>query len=1415
MPCIAVPRFPLRLLIAAACCAFSPLSGLVAQQPREVPGVAGAIPIRFTMPEDGTATVALYNKEGRLIRPLGQVLPLTQGDHVIRWDGMDLFGNPLPAGAELEARVFTGPTLRAKWEFGIASPNPVPWPTKAFGEGDAMRAGGWLGDHGVSASAVAVGDRIFIGSGMAEHGHTVIFCNLDGDKMWGRGGLDGWVGPMLLASDGSAVFGVVKDSQIHRLELDGSSSNRIATTGEDKIAAIAAREGKIHVALKNHIATASVVDPRLGGRDFGFGDCIPVPEGSRAYNRNLTGQEQFATTFFDGGHPQSAIAPKAAGAAAGIVARFKNPVPIGTLLVERMEIPVKAEFYILKPGTKYSPGGMAPVAGEAPGPDWQLLGQSDLARRINAITAPAAGLATEALYIRLTATSVQPPAKWPRFTMCRILPQRLDRVDTGAKITLPPEITVEPLPTGAVASDTAWAFHSKDPITKSGPKAVMLDYGKPVTFDGLALQNCVNHSYLIDRWTDPQSAPDPKADAKWVVIKEQTAGTGKIEGSIASSTHSNDTRISLDETVITRAIRIRFVDGKRGGRWSIPMNDSDPSMGQAADVALLRLVDGRPKSGRMILRRIDGRTGATEFESNHPSVDMTEMAFAPDGTLWTVSGNRLNKTKLPTQPGGAVEHQVVNADTLKGAVSLAVSPDGSRIAVGDDATDAVFVFDPAGKLLTKIGGTGPRREGPWDGMTVDRPGGITIDKHGKIWVCEHTYTPKRVTRYSADGQFEKELLGPPHYGGGGAISTDLKSFWYELCEYSVDFGKGTTHLKALNDVQSDPHTPSTELGSYGYTRIGRPIDLNGRRYLVGDVGGQFSPSFVVTLHDPATGTARPAAILGSAQGNPFLTREDKPWSPHWLGKELKDHSFIWCDLNGDGIGQVEEVDLFKNSEVMTSDVKGTPFGGAYWGSFCGPDLTFWSGVRVSPSRFTDKGVPVYERTRLRPFNHAALAPIYMGNLRYNSSASTGYGGVSMVTHDGSLIHMGQPYVVGPDLTIKGGPVTEKPSDLIPSIAGTIIDNPLSFVGSALTKGAVPEVAMINGNNGRWFLWAVREGVVLGEIFTGKAGGFGGITHPVRGMDLTDYKNDWETFFGYFTKADNGNYYVISGRGHFGLSKVEGIDEIRVAKQMIRVPAESMAANTGLRGRLAGAKNVKREKRELTVPVIAKRLTAFKADGDLAEWGDVSKFQKIGTDAVLGFDAAWDPQGLVIAYRGTSGLGNNSEDWKYLFKTGFAFDLMIRPSADSKSDEASKGDVRVVFGRHKGTWTAVLYDYVAPGAPATAGVAYTSPVTSTHVARVVQLPSDAVQIGFREGADLGVAGREWTAEVRVAWKSLGINPAAGTSFWADFGILSPDSGGIQVERRTYWSNLDTGHVADLAVEAQIAPANWGTAILGAP
>ncbi len=126
-------------------------------------------------------------------------------------------------------------------------------------------------------------------------------------------------------------------------------------------------------------------------------------------------------------------------------------------------------------------------------------------------------------------------------------------------------------------------------------------------------------------------------------------------------------------------------------------------------------------------------------------------------------------------------------------------------------------------------------------------------------------------------------------------------------------------------------------------------------------------------------------------------------------------------------------------------------------------------------------------------------------------------------------------------------------------------------------------------------------------------------------------------------------------------------------------------------------------------------------------------------ACLAASATWaqapDPQVKAqaegyLAFRGCSRIGNRNDDPAYLFKDGFALDFRCRPQGDQKSDQPVRGDRRLVFGRHKGTWTAVLYDYVNPDVPLTAGMAFVSPVVSTPMDQVVALRRGRNVAGLR-------------------------------------------------------------------------------------
>jgi hypothetical protein len=1038
------------------------------QEVRDVPGSEGAVEVLFDMPLDGQASVILYRSGGEVLRPLAQLLDLKRGRHRIRWDGLDLWGRPVPAGTDLVARVVANAPLRAYYEFGAAAPNAIPWLSQTFGEGDARRTGGWLGDHSPPWCAAALGDRVYLGCPLAEHGHTLIYTNLDGEKMWG-GKVKGWSGVEHLTTDGRDLYAL--------------------TRGRQQVIRF---------------------DPKV---------------------------EAFKT--------------------------------------------------------------LADLKG----------------RRI------------EALAVR----------------------------DGKATVTVPP----------AAAA----------------------------------------------KGEEKEALPDD-----------------------------------------------------------------------------------------LVLQVYDVESGALVREMKDESVRAVgRLAFDPAGKLYSLVGPRLCRTELRAD---SASHMVLNDKELKVPISLAVDGRGERIAVGDEARNAVVVFDPQGKVRFVIGDVGPRRRGPWDPHTVDRPMGLAFDRRGKLWVVENYFTPKRVSRFGESGAFEKAFYGPPHYGGGGFLDPNLKSFFYEACEFALDWAAGASRLANLNDVQADPMSPDLHASSYTYTKIGRPIYCKGRRYVVGDVGWQYNPGFVVCLLEGPVW--RPCAVMGPAAKSPFLQKEH--WRKHWEGQDLAEKSFIWCDRSGDGQYQVEEVELVRNEGFGR---KGGPFGSAYWGNRCGPDLTFWGvNARLAPSRFTETGVPIYEAKDLQPFNYADLAP--------NCSAlKWGETNVSQVAHDGSLVIGGQPYRVGPDLKLRNGPAARPtPGDYLPPVLGERYGG-LSFVGNVLTKSPLGEVGVLNGNDGRWYVVSLRDSLLVGMFFTGEEGSWSSL-YPKRGMDVTGRRHDGETFFGDFIKAHDGNYYAVAGKGFHAICRIEGLDDYRVAEVPVKVTAAQADQNARLRpvlkAQAEALKQAGKRRPSLQCRALEARTRKFQFDGDLADWGPAAKMPVIGKPAEgLRFDIAHDAGGLYVAYSGLCVLGNASEDPRLIFTTGFALDLRVRPDARNRSHAPAEGDRRVVFGRHKGQWAAMLYDYVNPKAGAGEAFVFASPVTRTRVARCVPLDASKARIAFKAAPGAPEKGPKapFTAEVFVAWEVLGIAPAEQGAFLADVGILGADSGGIQTARRAFWSTQASDELTDVAVEARMPGDMLGT------
>ncbi|HUT35082.1 MAG TPA: hypothetical protein VNE39_16445 [Planctomycetota bacterium] len=1399
-------RLAMLLLVA-------PLLSIQSVVAAPVPATAamGAVKIPFKMPIDGQATVALYTPQGRVVRILGQLLELKKGDYEVRWDGMDLWGNLVPASTELVVKVFTNPGLKAFYEFTVGHAGNPPWLTKPMGEGAAMRTGGWMGDHTPPVSALAFGDRIFFGCEVAEHGHALIATNLDGEKLWGRGGLSGWRGPTWLTTDGKAIYGVAeKNRLLYHIDPETCEAKRIHDTGKDPVQAMAAHDGKLYLVLKSHKAEQSPFANAVSDRLLDYDRCRPIAvKGGRPAEHVLSARERFATTFCDGRNPQTGIRPLVSQGVGYVLLKFTQPIPLGTMVLDRIAGVAKADAFILKQGVafdpkKHEPGEGLELATIDLDPQWELFGTTDFARPLSFIAAPRAGLTADVLLLRLLPPAGETKDFRPDLAMCRILTHRFVAQDAAIEVLLP-KTGLAKVETAPSAKSAAWHFRTEKPISEDLPVSVVLDLKKDVTLDGLCLLGCTNPMFAVDALKG--RAPADAGDGDWEEVTTLAARRDKRNGWDTARAEHNETCVPFFREVTARALRLRFTMGYGGGKYGVAGNKDDPFRCSVAGVALLKLADKLDAGPSHFLQVRNGDTGELVREFGASDLDIAAMVFDSDGTLYALANKKLCRSKIEADK---VAHTVLNDKDLKEPISIALSPD--RIAVGDAERRAVVLFDRQGKPQLVVGDRGARKAGPWDPNVLERPSGVAIDAKGKLWVAERLYAPKRISRFSAAGKFEKELLGPAEYGGGGFLDPDLKSFYYRSMHFALDWEKGTSVLRNLNARLGTEETPTLETNSFVFTKVGRPICYKGRRYIVGDPGWQGSPGIVVCTLDDGAATWRPCAVLAKAYNSPFLLKKEC-WKAHWLGQDLTDRSFIWCDRNGDGKYQVEEVEVFDWREFG-----GDPFATVYWCNWLGPDLTFWGkSARLAPSRFTQQGVPIYEKAKIQPFDYRKLSPVCMATLRIGMRAKPGYEGSSIVLSDGSLAIEAQPYVVQPDLTLLGGPLDAKPSSFIPPIQGVVVDNPLHYVGTAATKSPVGEVAVLLGNGGRWFVLGGRDPILLGWFFTGKEGGWSTDLEPKRGIEVTHRSLGGECFFGHFVKAHNGNYYVVAGHTFHALSRIEGLDAYQAQQFPLKVTAESLAANEKIRPLLVAAESAAAQaakaKRSHTFRPLAKRTTNFQLDGDLADWGGTKKMAAIDDKASLYFDGACDNDGLYLAYAGVSGLGNASEDVRFLFKTGFCFDFMYRQDGRNRSRDVVPGDRRIVFGRHKGKWVAVLYDYVDPAVPHEKWVEFASPLVTTRVARVVPLAEGDVKIAFRTEDSLtrevpkGMAA--WTTEVFVKWSALGLDASKKFTLPCDFGILLPDSGGMGVARRAYWSHRGELTVSDLGVEAQLTPAAWGT------
>ncbi len=1427
-------------------------------------GQLGAVTIPITMPYDGQATIALYAESGQLVRILGQVLPLKAGPYAMRWDGMDLFGNLVPAGTRLEVKTITTPGIKAIYQFTVGHGNAVqPFGgayTNAAGE---RRTGGWLGDHSTPNAAVAVGDYVALGCFLAEAGHNLVLVDKHYEVVWATT-LAGWAGPITLRSDGDAIFALQRGGgTIHRIEpltfndRGQVIKRKLIEAGRDRVLTYAAGGGKVVALHRNSEMDVNHFRNAAGGGNINHAHAVPqVLGGKPATEFHISAQAAFNQTFTGGGHPQAGANMQVRGDHGYIVLPFDHPVTFGSNMVGRLGGVEDIQLYALKEGLVFDPLLHSPLrqgdeadqmlAGVGMNlnefdENWELVAETSLTDAITFLT-PKQTVTTAAVYFKAKLRKDNDRSR-AGLKLAQFIAEPTHVIETPARLTLQSH-GLESASTVGSETRPGISVRTNYQISPNQPLTFVVDYGSPQAFDGLMLYNPINPRIEIDNFI---GTGDPAAqmhdDDAWQNLAQFRGGHNKKLRSLTASKSFNAQLVRLQYRTTATALRFRVTEGYRTGKYVGLLGgpggkpDDDALWAEIDNIALLRLTNRPADPPERILATYDAKTGDKLSElRGTEDMDIQTMTLGPDGTLYTVLNNRLHTTTIQ---GDRVTHTPLGDHAFKGASDITATD--QRVAVADGAGNRAYIFDTRGKLVTTIGQES-RTQGPWNEHWLGKPQGIALGADGRVWIAESNFAPKRISVFSAQGEHLRNLLGPPMYGGGGYLDPNLRSFYYRGVEYALDFDAGTYEIKAINDRAYTDTTIGQEKGTFAFTSLGQPYYHGDKRYIVGHSAGHF----VVALHpDTPQGQGwMPAVVMGPAKDSNFLL--SKPvWRDHWGAMDLSDRYFIWCDRNDNQQFEIDEVEIIHADDWAQGPRP--PIGGTL-----GAGFVLHSGIKWAPQSFTPGGVPIYtfaDAAKAPRFYDREAIPHYPRNYTLGgpTSAKPGYGDFKHITDAGLMIREGQPFIVEPDGSVLGG-TPPAPSGFMPEIDGTILNQPWKFTGGGATNSEVGYVAAVNSNNGYWYVWAADLGVIVGTFFDGSEGGWN--FPATRGFDATGRKHGWEAWGGQFVKAHDGNFYTVAGHTFHGISRIDGLNDFAVATQTLTVTPNDHGIATGLRtvvidrDQARRTANGKTTRKAIDTPKAEQRTRGIKVDGLLEEWGSPQRMQAIGPkEASLLFDVAQDDRGLYIALAGRSRMSNAATDPTRMFHEGFSFDIMIRSSGTSRSRDVIPGDKRIVVGKLDGKFAAVLFDYKTPDADASPTL-YNSPAARVEVARVARLNDEQITLRVRDqalGLNMETLGafesledqptlpgstgggattdkpaddptlNAWTAEVFLPWETLGIAGRREVRF--DIGVNSANKAGNGVQTRHCWSDRSGGHVGDIGIEATLNPAAWGYLKLG--
>jgi hypothetical protein len=1390
---------------------------------------AGGKAIAYQQPFDGQVAMVITDAAGRTVRNLVAQVDRQKGPNLELWDLKNDAGLTVPPGT-YQWKAITSPPLNVRYQMTVYPnapqifPGQTPWLTGVSG------SNGWLADHAPITSGATSGDRVYFGAPGVEGGVCLIECDLTGRKQWGKHNFGPFSGVGRLAGDQHHLYIQERDG-LHRLDPSTHEIHRLATLTsakrQGKVSAMAARDGQVVVSMTSPIpwlagaTRAEVIDlenclPKLATR-------IPDPLGTRRVKPNPradflrllrlqgtpAGQGRPRTDGRERIFPATIDTSETGGKAQYVLLAFREPVPLGSVVLPNLGPDYLVDLSVLKPDAPYPPNAHQQrdwqPCPEQPKSGWTCIPMppKTLTRGLRvrvrlATDADEPNLLDDPLALvepkkrsgipefdidaaldsspAKTILKAAPTSKWfASFEGMKLMRRRFTNRTPLARVRVN---------SGEVNALGEWDAERTAALSVETPGIYVLDWKQPQKLAGLAIKEIDGAVTEIDVWDSASNSGEvPLADAPgWRnVATYQQSRRDSYEPSFERNDHARymDGYVPFGGEITTRAVRLRVVsqwadNGQRGTsslRADHGGRSLDPRRCRIWGVAALQYLGDEVPLDALTYQRLDVRDGKTGKLLRELPVDggasPDSLAFRQDGALLAVQQGRIVQIDTATGASTNLLPEIDGQSVI--AQRLAIGPKGD-IFVYVKPEQVVHVFDRAGKKLRTIGHAGGQSPGPWDPQKFRDVGELVVDRIGQLWVVERQDVPRRIVQYAADGRFVRELYGNTHYGGGGILDpADKTRLFYHHIEFAIDWELGRSRIKNML-AQWLPDNCV-------------PVRYQGQTYLATTpLSHQATqPATTVYRYDEERGVATLAAAFGEANSfEPLKT-------PQILsrladGKTPRDYTFLWSDRNADSTVDVVEVQFELKPEGNRTLQLGR-FNSA---------LRCWAGdVFYQPAKILDNGVPVFERI---------ASPARRGNYELSNGNLIAF---RVGTDDAARYGDGKSQEtsgIGPDGQKLWRYPTEHPgvSGLwLPPYEPGYVSNEFGIIGHATApRGELGEYIVMHANNGQWKVWTA-DGLLAGQIFRHKLDSRSVVESSFpqakRGMSFDNLTAGQEHFHGYFTQTADGRSYVVHGGHHIMVSEVLGLDSFRRLAGEVTVTSEDAR-----RVRITQDKLARREARSQ-----ARVMDCLLLDDGVPP----QVAERDGIRFGLGYDdkylyARWEVSGHGL-------LANSGADFQRYFKTGACLDLQL--GIDQKANPGRRapveGDLRLLFTVADGKPQAVLYQPIAADAkPEEAWETRTDAAGTTQFDRVVRVTGASLKYVVPPGQN-----NSYRFEAAIPLSSLGWQPQPGQLLRCDWGALTSDDGHT-VKRRIYWSNeLATG-TTDEAWEARLDPHLWGNLVV---